>query len=191
MLTSFLEKISYFDALVVSWAEKIRTPGIFEFFKITTYAGTIAVTAIVAILTSIILIYQHRRVYALYLWLAYAGAELTTWVIKYTVNRPRPDIIDGVREFNPSFPSGHATAITSVVLYIAYVLVKSTSERALKVASLLGAFFIIAFVSFSRIYLNLHYFSDVICGFIIGLIWVAIARHCCEKSLARIKSTTS
>lgn len=184
MLTSLLEKISYFDELVVSWAEKIRTPGLFDFFRITTYAGTVAVTAAVVILTSIILIRQHRRVYALYLWLAYAGAELTTWVIKYAVNRPRPDIIEGVREFNPSFPSGHATAITSVALFIAYVLVKSTSDRTLKLLSVIGAFCIIAFVSFSRIYLNLHYFSDVLCGFLIGLIWVAIARHFCERSLS-------
>lgn len=183
MFASLLEKISAIDASVVLWAEKIRTPGLFDFFKITTYAGTIAVTAVIAVITSIVLIRQHKRIYALYLWLAYLGAELTTWGIKYAVNRPRPNIIAGVREFNPSFPSGHTTAVTSIVLYILYLLVKSSSDTKTKTSYVIGAFSIVTFVSFSRIYLNVHYLSDVVVGFLIGLLWVLISCYFCEKTL--------
>ena len=186
MFASLLEKISHIDALVVLWVEKIRTPGLFYFFKFTTYAGTIAVTAVIVVITSIVLIRQHKRMYVLYLWLAYVGAELTTWAIKYMVNRPRPDIIAGVREFNPSFPSGHATAVTSVVLYIAYMLVKSSLNIKTKVSCVIGAFSIITFVSFSRIYLNLHYLSDVVFGFLIGLLWVLISCYFCKISISKI-----
>ncbi|MCS3429533.1 phosphatase PAP2 family protein [Klebsiella sp. BIGb0407] len=188
MFASLLEKMSHIDALVVLWAEKIRTPGLFEFFKFTTYAGTIAVTAAIAVITSIVLIRQHKRIYVLYLWLAYVGAELTTWAIKYMVNRPRPDIIAGVEEFNPSFPSGHATAVTSIALYIAYVLVKSSSNIKTRISYIIGAFSVITFVSFSRIYLNLHYLSDVVFGFLIGLLWVLISCYFCEISLSKTQS---
>ncbi|WP_300003106.1 phosphatase PAP2 family protein [uncultured Cedecea sp.] len=187
MFASLLEKIGHIDASVVLWAEKVRMPGLFDFFKFTTYAGTIAVTAIIAVITSIALIRQRKRIYILYLWLAYVGAEVTTWAIKYMVNRPRPEIIAGVREFNPSFPSGHATAVTSIALYITYVLVKSSSNIKTKTSCVIGAFSIITFVSFSRIYLNLHYLSDVVFGFLIGLLWVSIACCFCEKSLSKIQ----
>lgn len=186
MFASLLEKITHIDALVVLWAEKIRTPGLFDFFKFTTYVGTIAVTAAIAVITSIVLIRQHKRIYVLYLWLAYLGAELTTWVIKYMVNRPRPDIISGVREFNPSFPSGHATAVASIALFIAYLLVKSSSSVKAQVSYVVGAFAILTFVSFSRIYLNVHYLSDVVVGSLIGLLWVLISCYFCERRLVKI-----
>ncbi|MFW5833754.1 MAG: phosphatase PAP2 family protein, partial [Pseudomonadota bacterium] len=97
------------------------------------------------------------------------------WVslIKLTLQRPRPvDVYEGISAF--AFPSGHAT--TSIVVYgfLGFLLIRGAApERRTPIAAPLLA--LIVAIAFSRIYLGVHWVSDVLAGVAFGGAWVALS----------------
>ncbi len=95
-------------------------------------------------------------------------------IIKEIIKRPRPSVIRLVNESGYSFPSGHA--MTSMAFYglLVYLIYKRVQNKYLKwllITALCGLIFLIGF---SRIYLGVHYVSDVISGFIAGAIYLIL-----------------
>ena len=85
----------------------------------------------------------------------------------FIVKRPRPSVVHLVNETNYSFPSGHAMAITCLYgLFIYYLYHSKLKYRKLLIS---GCIIIILFVTLSRIYLGVHYFSDVFGGVMLSL----------------------
>lgn len=94
-------------------------------------------------------------------------------VIKFIFRRPRPILMGSlvpVFESTYSFPSGHAMATTTFYGYLIYMLYKSDTRKPLKIAGIALLSLLIFIVCFSRIYIYVHYFSDVITGFMCSLI---------------------
>lgn len=114
-----------------------------------------------------------RRWRTLAHWLAAAAfAELLVWGIKYAVARPRPtSLYAGVGQF--SFPSGHAALSIVVYGFLAYLLARGKSVRT-KAAIAFCAAIAILLIAFSRLYLGVHWFSDVAASLTLGLAWVAL-----------------
>jgi len=98
--------------------------------------------------------------------LAAAAAVL---LLKYLVARPRPPITT-FSEIGPSFPSAHATLSLVFFLCIAYFFERHISSRFWKTLFILLNIAIVALVSISRVYLGVHYVSDVIGGLVLGLL---------------------
>ena len=93
--------------------------------------------------------------------------QLLNRIIKFIVKRPRPSVVHLVNETNYSFPSGHAMAITCLYgLFIYYLYHSKLKYRKLLIS---GCIIIILFVTLSRIYLGVHYFSDVFVGVMFSL----------------------
>ena len=93
--------------------------------------------------------------------------QLLNRIIKFIVKRPRPSVVHLVNETNYSFPSGHAMAITCLYgLFIYYLYHSKLKYRKLLIS---GCIIIILFVTLSRIYLGVHYFSDVFGGVMLSL----------------------
>ena len=106
---------------------------------------------------------------------AFAGASLLDHWLKLTIHRPRPAYAAALMH-NPSwsFPSGHAMG--SLVGYgmLAYVLMLFLRGRpAAQRAIAAGAGMLIIAIGISRLYLGVHYFSDVVGGFAAGLLWLS------------------
>jgi undecaprenyl-diphosphatase len=97
--------------------------------------------------------------------------------LKGLVGRPRPDFIRLVSGDGPAFPSGHVLATVGFYGVLAIVAWRSTTKRSLAVGALSGAATVIALVGFSRIYLGVHWMSDVVGGYLIGAAFVLGAAY--------------
>ena len=103
------------------------------------------------------------------------GGGLISTVIKVVVNRERPAVDEPIAEaFGKSFPSGHAMGATYVygALLLAFMPFIPRRMRAWAIAAWLV---VIALVSLSRLSLGVHYLTDVLGGFALGLAWVAVS----------------
>ncbi len=106
-------------------------------------------------------------------WLAAAGfAEILVWVLKYSLGRARPNnIYTGIEQY--SFPSGHAALSIVVYGFMAFLLARGKSVRTKIVVTLLAAV-TITLIAFSRLYLGVHWFSDVLASLSLGLAWITL-----------------
>jgi undecaprenyl-diphosphatase len=106
------------------------------------------------------------------------GAQLVSAVIKHWVERPRPDLVSHEAAiYSASFPSGHTLMATTVYLTFAMLIAADFPERRVR-DYLLGVAWVVSFaVGASRIYLGVHWPSDVLAGWCIGALWMlAISR---------------
>lgn len=132
-----------------------------EIFKIITNLGSFWGILIVIFLVFLV----NRKVSYICLGASIIQASLNR-VIKAIVRRPRPNVDVFIRESNFSFPSGHAMAITCLYGLLIYYLYKS--EIRYRKLLIVICVLIIVLVSLSRVYLGVHYFSDIIGGILLS-----------------------
>ncbi|WP_187107698.1 phosphatase PAP2 family protein [Sphingomonas xanthus] len=123
--------------------------------------------------TGYLLLVGKRRV-ALFLLVAEAGGMLLSNLLKTGFDRPRPDLEHGARVFTSSFPSGHATLSAVTFLTLGALLTRTTPDRRVKLYFLTLAAVLTMLVGTSRVYLGVHYPSDVVAGWCIGSAWAAL-----------------
>lgn len=131
-----------------------------------------------------------RRFYSVaLLWIALVGGRFLGAELKAIFGRPRPRAIDWdlavlgrAIEFpaSPSFPSGHA--VTSVVVFgtLALLIVRLEPTLRIRRITLAVSAGLILLIGLSRIYLGVHYPSDVVAGYLVGLVWVLFAAFALE-----------
>ena len=151
------------------------------FINLTELGSTIFVCGI-ALCVSLFLTYQRRFAPALGLGVSVLGAGATALLIKEIIHRARPDIVlQAYRETGFSFPSGHATLAAAgygFLIYLAYRMMPAGYLRTLTIA---GLTLLIAIIAFSRLYLGVHYLSDVIGGLLLGTLFVWIGSVVTKK----------
>jgi undecaprenyl-diphosphatase len=123
---------------------------------------------------------SRHRYSLLLLWISLLGARLLNQVLKAVFDRPRPRLVEGDLELlgmrfsfpeSPSFPSGHALTSAAVYGTLAFLLVRLEPTRRMRRVTLAGAGLLILGIGFSRLYLGVHYPSDVIAGYLAGFVW--------------------
>ena len=134
-------------------------------------AALIPLIAALAILLGVVL----RNLWgSLLAALSLAGADLLYNVIKPIVERPRPPVAIHLVEVSSfSFPSGHATAVTAC-FGMAAALLAARRSPGVKVLAGTAAAIVIVVVGFSRIYLGVHWFTDVVAGVALGGLWLCV-----------------
>jgi len=152
------------------WREE---PLVGAFLWITALGAGPALAAVASIATAFL--WANRRPgFILPLWVAFLGAQATTWSGKYAIARHRPEFIQAASEISPSFPSGHATAATALYGFLAYALVRDLPGRRERFEVAFWAAVLVATIGFSRIFLSLHYTTDVAAGFMVGTFWLLV-----------------
>ncbi|SDU13672.1 phosphatase PAP2 family protein [Pseudomonas mediterranea] len=164
--------MAYIDAQVNALFEPFRTPWLLQLFVQVTSLGTILSMGVIAVIVSALLWSMGRLAMLIPLWSSFLGAEVTTWTVKYGIDRARPDFLQGITEANPSFPSGHATAATVVFGFIGFIIARELPTRSLRVEVGFWSAMVITAICLSRLFLSLHYLSDVICGSLVGSFWL-------------------
>lgn len=138
----------------------------------TTFGGAEVLLPLILVVA---LIFSAQREWrTLCYWLAATVlGELAVTGLKYTLKRVRPDnpIYVGIEQF--SFPSGHTTMSVVTYGFLIFLLVRGKSMTA-KAVLALAATCAVALIAFSRLYLGVHWFSDVLASLSLGLTWVAL-----------------
>lgn len=161
------------DAAVYEWFGSRRTPFTSALFvTITTAGGVAGMTAlVVAVLAVLIARRRFRR--AAYLAITSAGGFLLNQLLKNHYVRPRPDLKAAVLDaMGYSFPSGHAMSSTIILGALAYLATRSIPDWKNKSAALAALATLALAIGISRVYLGVHWASDVGAGFAAGLLWV-------------------
>ena len=166
-----LEGLINFDNQVNNFMLAARTPGLVHLFLLITGLALSWFAIGVSIVFIAILFLKKKLVYLMPFLVSFLGGVITNFLSKISFHRIRP--IGGVYdESYYSFPSGHSTSAVVLYGFIFYYLWKRAKTRAMKnVILAIGALLILA-IGFSRIYLGVHFFSDVLGGYILGIIWL-------------------
>jgi undecaprenyl-diphosphatase len=125
------------------------------------------------IVLGILLLAVTRRRAAAWLMLgAVSSGVALNSLLKFGFARPRPDLVaPAVRVFTPSFPSGHATMSAITYLTLGALLARTNSEISVRIYFMTLAGLLTVLVGLSRIYLGVHYPTDVLAGWCIGTAW--------------------
>lgn len=151
-----------------------------EAVRDVTAMGSFTILGFLLIVTVLFLVLSGKLRTAVFVAASVIAGTIVSTGLKVAFDRPRPDVEAVTRVFTASFPSGHATVSAVVYLTLGLLLAESTLDRRLKVFFItLGVFMTLA-VGISRVYLGVHYPTDVLAGWSLGaacalVCWVAYA----------------
>lgn len=159
----------------------LRTPGdpadpigpawLEEAARDVTALGSFSVLTILIIVVVIHLFLIGRWRTGWFLAFSVIGGTILSTALKSFYDRPRPDLTGVARVFTASFPSGHATISAVVYLTLGALLAEMAERRSQQVLYLGSAIFLAVIVGLSRVYLGVHYPTDVLAGWSIGAGW--------------------
>ncbi|RYE77539.1 MAG: phosphatase PAP2 family protein [Hyphomicrobiales bacterium] len=145
-----------------------------EAVRDVTAMGSFTILGFVLIVAVLFLGLSGKGRTAVFVAVSVIGGTIASTGLKLLFDRPRPDVEAATRVFTASFPSGHATVSAVVYLTLGLLLAEATSNRALKLYYIgLGVFITLA-VGLSRIYIGVHYPTDVIAGWSLGAAWALV-----------------
>jgi membrane-associated phospholipid phosphatase len=163
------------DERLATWLHDHATPTLTSFFDAVTLLGNLATLVAVVVIASIVLWRKGWFSDLLLLVLAAVGAEVITIGLKHGFQRERPFFPDPLAtERTFSFPSGHASVSLAVYGTLGYIAARHLDSRRAQVLALGSAAMLVLLIGFSRLYLGVHFLSDVVAGYSIALAWVAL-----------------
>jgi membrane-associated phospholipid phosphatase len=164
--------VTSLDATLLDWFAQRRNETFDSVFRAATWLGSIAVLGPAVAASMSLLAYRRRMREGLFLGLALVGTMVIVHVSKLVAARPRPAGINAVitMPLDLSFPSAHSAQIVAVV-FASLIVVSRLKVESLKWLIPIGALCILL-VATSRIYLQVHYPSDVLAGALAAGLWV-------------------
>ena len=163
-----------YDRTVTDFVISFRTPQLTKIFQYITDAGDLYGYIIATFIAAVFFFLKFRNWKIIMQLLAVTIlAALSNIALKRVINRARPDIEHLVVVESLSYPSGHAMSATAFYGFLIYLVFKIKMNKWLKGFLMVLFGFLILLIGTSRIYLGVHFPSDVVGGFLAGLIWVA------------------
>ncbi|PBC05528.1 phosphatase PAP2 family protein [Mesorhizobium sp. WSM3860] len=135
-------------------------------------------TSVLVLITTAVIVYfllMRRPTTALFVFVSVAGGQAASSLLKFEVDRPRPDLVSHlVNETSLSFPSGHAMLSAVTYLTLGSLAARFLPNRRTKIFVLGLAVLITVLVGTSRVYLGVHWPSDVLAGWCAGFAWAML-----------------
>lgn len=163
------------ELAVIDRVAGVRSGALTAAAKALTTVGSLLVLGPLAALVAAWCAYRRRGQAAVLVVAAGVGAVAVAAVVKLVVNRPRPATQHLVEVASASFPSQHAAQAAAILPALAMVL--TTRRSGARVLAGVLATVLVVGIGASRVYLGVHYPSDVAAGWIIGLLWWAWVLH--------------
>lgn len=164
----------FFDIPVLQFFSEQRSTSLDMFFAVITWLGSTQVMIVLSVLLLGVLIVRRCKHDALMFAVGFYGANLINVGLKHLVGRVRPDVFPAVISLPSSFsfPSGHTTRFTAFALCVVF-LVQHFRPQWVKPAILVFVPLVVL-TALSRVYLQVHYPSDVLGSILLAVAWVLV-----------------
>ena len=168
------EAIAVFDERFTEGVRASSSDVALKAFSLITHAGDPPFLILLSVIVALWLLYRGQRLLMLVWIAATAGNGLLTRLLKAIFERTRPIHDHGLVSYEGwSFPSGHASGSLAVYAMLLYVLLRGRDPQRWHLYVLFAATALTLLVGFSRVYLQVHYLSDVVAGFIVAATWLS------------------
>jgi membrane-associated phospholipid phosphatase len=163
------------DRTVAAWLHTHATGFVTALLSTVTALGGTQVLLAVTLAAILSLLLRRRVAHAALMGAALAGGQALNWALKAAFERPRPSFSDPLATATGfSFPSGHAMVSLTVYGALAFVIAAGVRSRRAQLLALISAIALVLTIGFSRIYLGVHYASDVLAAYSAGLAWLTL-----------------
>lgn len=168
LLLSLRDPADTDDPIGPAWLEETA-------IEITALGGYPLIVLTLAAVIGFLLV-TRRPGPALYAFLSVAGGTVVSQLLKHFYDRPRPDLVAHLDSIHTaSFPSGHAMMSTVAYLTLAALIVRIVESPAARAYVLGVAILVSLMVGVSRVYLGVHWPSDVAAGWALGIAWASLS----------------
>jgi undecaprenyl-diphosphatase len=176
------KKILQFDNTVISIVQGFEDPALTSIMKLLSIIGDTPAVVVLCLVVLFLLyfVFQHRRELVLFVAVI-IGSVILNQILKYVFQRARPDIHRLVEITGYSFPSGHAMNACTVYTIISFLLWHNIQNRTGRILLIIISAIMILSIGISRIYLGVHYPSDVIGGYLASGFWLTMAIRFFQK----------
>ncbi|SEG51036.1 phosphatase PAP2 family protein [Paenibacillus sp. UNC499MF] len=169
------QQVAMFDETIISFVQGAESPGLTAAAALLSEIGSSAVVPFITIAAALYLYFvlKHRSEVIL-LIAAIGGSAILNTILKKIFQRERPTIKIIMEEAGFSFPSGHSMAVVALYGILVYLLWKHISSTAGRTVLIVLASAMIVAMGLARIYLGVHYPSDVLGGYLASGFWLAV-----------------
>jgi undecaprenyl-diphosphatase len=169
------EKIIQSDIQTLNFVSTFRTVNLNQIMIFITDLGNGITITIAVIILSLIFIFSKKWRFLKALLTSVIVGQIFVWIIKNIIERPRPPITNAlVSATSYSFPSGHAFVAISFYGLLTFFIIQSVKNKLFKIIIFLVGLILIISIGFSRIYLGVHWPSDVFASFAAGVAWLSV-----------------
>lgn len=179
-------QVAGMDQAAFSLAAAVRSAGLTSFFQLLTHFGNATFLAPFGVVLIVALFLKKRRLESVVILLSLGVSEVVNEILKLIFARPRPvgfNLIDLPDSF--SFPSGHAMIAPGFYLMLALLIARWYEEKSWSAYVQPVVFVFVVLLAASRVYLGVHFLSDVLTGFCLSMCWYFCVRWGYEKRLGR------
>ncbi len=167
------EKLA-FDAAIRSYVHTFASPGLTEVMRVLSDIGNITAVLVTTAIACAALWLRHRRAGAVLMAVTVGGAAILMSALKLLFHRARPEPYFGIpMPADYSFPSGHSLVAFCFYGVLAAMISTELTRRPARVAVWFAAALMAFGIGLSRIYLGVHYPSDVLGGYLAGAVWIS------------------
>ena len=168
----------YIDTLIYKLIEKHITNNLTNYIKYMTYIGSAFI--VLGVVLFVFIFFKNKK-YSLYMLLNLINITIFQLILKNIFSRSRPIEINLIEESGYSFPSGHSMISMAFYGLLIYLIYRYVKNKKLKYTLITLLSILIFLIGVSRIYLGVHYASDVIAGFCISLSYLMIYTNILKK----------
>ena len=176
--------LNHFDWVITEWLSQHRS---LPLNKIFITLSTIGGMPFVLFSTTVWCFHQawyKKYANVIFISLGLIGSIATVWLLKYVISRPRPpEMYHLVNSYGAAFPSAHSVYAATLGCLVIYLSLRHSKQHIIVIV----AFMWLLIMGISRVYLGVHFFSDVLAGWSISFIWITLLYRLYAK-LSRAKT---
>lgn len=170
----------YLDSVIYNFISKYRSDDLTYIVKNLTHVSSAFVVILITVL--VLIIFKNKK-YGLFMSIDLVLITILQYVLKYTFTRNRPVDINLIEETGYSFPSGHSLTAMAFYGFIIYLIYTSKISKKNKYIYIIFFSMLILVTGLSRIYLGVHFFTDVLGAFSLSLSFLIIYTHFIKRRI--------